>query len=80
MIDIDSPFTMVVMIVLIAVGAGVINNYMKLKADRGGASEQEGEIARLRSEVDTLKRRVATLERLAVDKDARLSEEISRLA
>ena len=32
--EINSPFTMIVIIVLIAVGAGVINNYIKMKANR----------------------------------------------
>jgi len=38
------------------------------------------ELDRLRGEVAALKQRVSTLERLAVDKDASLREEISRLA
>lgn len=80
MIDIDSPFTMVVMIVLIAVGAGVINNWIKLKNEAGSTAEDAAEVESLKAEVTALKRRVATLERLAVDKDANLREEISRLA
>ena len=80
MFDIDSPFTMVVFIVLIAVGAGVVNNYLKLRTERGTNAEDTVEIDRLKAEVRELKSRVATLERLATDKDARLSDEISRLA
>ena len=80
MFDIDSPFTMVVMIVLIAVGAGVVNNWIKLRQEQGGNVEDAAEIDRLRAEVRELKSRVATLERLATDKDRTLSDEISRLA
>jgi len=78
--DIDSPFTMVVLIVLIAVGAGVINNYFKMKAETKDNAADTVELDKLRGEVAALKQRVSTLERLAVDKDASLREEISRLA
>ncbi|MEL6957110.1 MAG: hypothetical protein AAFO88_10755 [Pseudomonadota bacterium] len=78
--DIDSPFTMVVLIVLIAVGAGVLNNYFKMKAEAKNTAVDEAELERLRGEVATLKQRVSTLEHLAVDKDATLRDEISRLA
>ena len=80
MFEIDSPFTMVVFIVLIAVGAGVVNNWIKLRREQGSTAEDAVEIDRLNAEIRDLKARVATLERLATDKDARLSEEISRLA
>jgi len=78
--DIDSPFTMVVLIVLIAVGAGVINNYFKMKAEAKDNAADTVELDRLRGELAALKQRVSTLERLSVDKDASLREEISRLA
>lgn len=78
--DIDSPFTMVVLIVLIAVGAGVLNNYFKMKSEARNNAADDVELEKLRSEVATLKQRVSTLERLAVDKDASLKDEISRLA
>ncbi len=78
--DIDSPFTMVVLIVLIAVGAGVINNYFKMKAEAKNNAADTVELEKLRGEVVALKQRVSTLERLAIDKDTSLREEISRLA
>lgn len=71
---------MIVMIVLIGVGAGVINNWIKMKRETGHTEENSAELDSLREEVSALKRRVATLERLAVDKDSHLREEISRLA
>jgi len=77
--DIDSPFTMVVLIVLIAVGAGVVNNYLKMKSQQRGDVADNAEVQQLRGEVAELKRRVATLERLAVDRDRALQEEIARL-
>ncbi|MEM9740064.1 MAG: hypothetical protein AAF829_09360 [Pseudomonadota bacterium] len=78
--DIYSPFTMVVLIVLIAVGAGVLNNYFKMKSEAKLNATDDVEIEKLRAEVAGLKQRVSTLERLAVDKDTRLRDEISRLA
>jgi cell division protein FtsB len=71
---------MVVLIVLIGVGAGVVNNWMKLKHESSGSVEDAAELESLRAEVAALKRRVATLERLAIDKDTHLRDEISRLA
>lgn len=80
MFDPYSPFSMVVMIVLIAVGAGVINNYLKLKAEGANNAADDGEIRAMREEIAALKSRVRVLEEIAVDKDTRLKEEISRLA
>ena len=78
--EISSPFTMVVLIVLIAVTAGTIKNWLEIRAkhqDAGGAAE---DVAAMRAEIDQLKERVRNLERLATDSDRRLDEEISRLA
>ena len=77
--DVDSPFTMVVLIVLIAVGAGVINNYLKLKNEQSGNAADTEELARLKDDVARLKERVRVLEQITTDKDRRLSDEISRL-
>lgn len=76
----DSPFTMVVLIVLICVGAGVINNYFKVRANRSDDAASEEEIHRMKANIDRLSERVRVLEKLATDEDARLREEISRLA
>ncbi len=78
--DIDSPFTMVVLIVLIAVGAGIINNWLKLRGSRESDAPSADEMARLKADLDRLNERVRVLERLATDNDRRLHDEISRLA
>ena len=41
MFEIDSPFTMVVLIVLIAVGAGVIKNWIKTRGNREADEETQ---------------------------------------
>ncbi len=78
--DIDSPFTMVVLIVLIAVGAGVIKTWIEA---RGNASADEETVLRvedLEREVLKLRDRVKVLEKITTDGDSHLREEISRLA
>lgn len=80
MFDIDSPFTMVVMIVLISVGAGVVNNYLKTKTNTRVDADLDDELHKMRVEVDQLRERVRVLETIATDKDRTLRDEISRLA
>mgnify|MGYP003133600876 FL=1 len=78
--EINSPFTMIVIIVLVCVGAGVINNYLKVKADREDGAANQADLDKMRMEVERLKDRVRVLETIATDKDQRLSEEIRKLA
>ena len=78
--EINSPFTMVVIIVLISVGAGVINNYFKMRAGRESDAESQADVERMQGEIDRLTERVRVLETIATDKDERLREEIRRLA
>jgi cell division protein FtsL len=73
------PFSMVVAIVAISVGAGVLNNYFKTKHLNARNVDQDREIGDLRAEVAKLTDRVKVLERLAVDDDKQLASEISRL-
>lgn len=87
MFDIDSPFTMVVFIVLIATAAGVFNNWIKTQGNREASdaeakahAETRAELEKMRREVDRLNERVAVLETIATDKDERLREEFRRLA
>lgn len=73
-----NPFEMVVLIVAIVVIGRVIaqrNRGRGIAADPVAATEN----ARLRSEVQQLKDRIATLERIAVDKRSRLADEIDAL-
>ena len=76
----DDPFSMVVAIVLISVGAGVINNYLKLRTNHASDATNGQDIARMQSDIDQLTHRIAVLERIVTDRDRTLSEEISRLA
>ena len=78
--EISSPFTMVVIIVLISVGAGVINNYLKMRNNRAEDAVSEEALFKLRKDVERLTERVRVLETLATDEDKRLRDEIRRLA
>lgn len=74
------PFQMVVIIVLISVGAGTINNYLKMKHNRAADMASDAAFERMSDEVARLKERVRVLEKIVTDGDQRLREEISRLA
>ena len=80
MIEIDSPFTMVVCIVLIAVGAGVIKTWIETRANGAADEETRLRMEDLEKEVIRLRDRVKVLEKITTDEDNRLREEISRLA
>lgn len=73
------PFSMVVAIVAISVGAGVLNNYFKMKQTTQRNVDQDRELADVKAEVAKLQDRVRVLEKLAVDGDRQLSAEINRL-
>lgn len=76
----DSPFTMVVLIVLIAVGAGVIKTWLETRANSGADAETRLRMADTEREVDRLRERVKVLEKITTDGDRNLRDEISRLA
>ncbi len=78
--DINSPFTMVVLIVLIAVGAGVIKTWIETRANSTADEETRLRMEDLEREVIRLRDRVKVLEKITTDGDNRLREEISRLA
>lgn len=73
------PFSMVVAIVAISVGAGVLNNYFKMKQTTQRNVDQDRELSDVKAEVAKLQDRVRVLEKLAVDADRQLSAEINRL-
>ncbi|MBI1340522.1 hypothetical protein GC169_10005 [bacterium] len=75
----DEPFSMVVAIVAISVGAGVINNWLKMRQASARNVDQDREIGDLKAQVGKLTERVNVLEKLTLDADRKLSAEISRL-
>ena len=74
------PILMVVLIVLISVGAGVVNNYLKLKANSASDTTSDADFQKVLGEVDRLKERVRVLEKIVTDQERQLSEEIRKLA
>jgi cell division protein FtsB len=70
-------FEMVVLVVAITVFGRIIMQHMRNRERQ--APDAEAENRRLKSEVDELKQRIATLERIAVDKRHRLADEIDAL-
>jgi cell division protein FtsB len=73
-----NPFEMVVLIVAIVMIARVVISRNRSRAaseDPAAAADN----ARLRNEVQQLKDRVVTLERIAIDKRSRLADEIDAL-
>lgn len=73
-----NPFEMVVIIVaLVTLGSVLKAGVGKKRQAHGDAAIQEN--AQLRTEMAQLKDRIATLERLAVDRRQRLADEIDAL-
>ena len=75
-----NPFEMIVIIVLICVGAGVVNHYFRMKANRQADAASDADMDRVLGEVNRLKERVRVLEKIATDQERQLSEEIRKLA
>ena len=71
---------MVVLIVLIAVGAGVIKTWIETRANSTADEETRLRMEDLEREVIRLRDRVKVLEKITTDGDNRLRDEISRLA
>ncbi len=71
----DSVFTMVVLIVLIACGAGVVNNYLRTQRQVAKAAPGEDVLA----ELDQLRERVEVLEKIVTDDKYHLNQELDRL-
>lgn len=82
-----NPFEMVVLIVaivtvgrIIAARNGIDIGGRSRRRDRGGYNPQlTADNDRMRDEITQLKDRIATLERLAVDRRSRLADEIDAL-
>ena len=73
-------FTMVVVIVVVGCVASSFDNWVKHKNKAAKNQAQDQELESLRADVMRLTERVRVLEKLATDDDARLRQEISRLA
>jgi hypothetical protein len=73
------PFSMVVAIVALSVGAGVVNNWIKMKQATQRNVDQDRELSEVKAEVAKLADRVRVLEKITVDSDRQLSAEINRL-
>lgn len=68
-------FTMVAIIVVVSCGAGVLNNYLKMKS-KTAPEEEEGETLQ---ELDALRSRVEVLETIVTDEKYQLRSEIDAL-
>jgi phage shock protein B len=77
--DIESPFSMVVLIVAIVFGANIWRTHMLTRARRTRSSEDLAVIASLTDQVERLAQRVQVLEKLATDDDRKLAREIEGL-
>lgn len=72
-----NTFEMVVLIVLISVVAGVVNNYIK---NRGSmASQGSDEVGARLAQLDSLEERVRTLEKIVTDRNFELREKFRDL-
>jgi cell division protein FtsB len=74
-----NPFEMVVLIVAIVVIGRIFASRARHRQGIEGDPAAAAENARLRNEIQQLKDRIATLERIAVDKRHRLADEIDAL-
>jgi hypothetical protein len=74
------PFQMVVVIVLISVGAGVLKNYFKMKANQQADAASDKDVQRMQADIERLKERVHVLEKIVTDNDRQLADEIRKLA
>lgn len=72
-----NTFEMVVLIVLISVVAGVVNNYIKSRVDSAGAASEE--LAEKLARLELLEERVQTLERIVTNRDFELKEKFRNL-
>lgn len=74
------PFTMVVAIVALSVGASLVGKWLKMRADMPADLASQSEVAAMREDITRLKERVRVLEKIVTDNERALSEEIRRLA
>lgn len=76
---VSSPFTMVVLIVLIVFGAKIWRTHMLTRASAGRSRDDDRATQSMQAQIDRLTDRVAVLEKLITDDDRNLAREIDRL-
>lgn len=74
------PFTMVIAIVAITVGAGLVKTWLNARASAPADMASQSDLVAMRDEIGRLKDRVRVLEKIVTDNERALSEEIRRLA
>jgi len=78
MFEIDNPFTMVVLIVMIVFGSKMYMETVRLKRQQNEFVD-DSEADALKKEVSDLRDRVRNLERIVTDKEHNLARDIERL-
>ncbi len=78
MFEIDNPFTMVVLIVMIVFGSKMYMETVRLKRQQNEFVD-DSEADALKKEVSDLRDRVRNLERIVTDKEQNLARDIERL-
>ncbi len=73
-------FTMVAIIVVAGCLAGIVTTWLETRAKEVEHGAGQADIDRMNAEIEKLQDRVRILEKLATDEEARLREQISRLA
>ena len=70
-------FTFVIIVVIIACGSGVVNNYMKNQRERNLMSGEEDEV--VYQELAVLRERIEVLEKIVTDEKYQLERDLNRL-
>ncbi|MEM9623444.1 MAG: hypothetical protein AAF993_17485 [Pseudomonadota bacterium] len=68
-------FTMVAIIVVVSVGAGVVNNYLKTQRGKHNLQHQQD----INQELEVLRKRVEVLEKIVTDDKYQLNKELDKL-
>ncbi|RUO44078.1 hypothetical protein CWE15_02575 [Aliidiomarina taiwanensis] len=73
-----NPFSMVVIIVVASLVAGIVGKIVQLKYENKSGTDNET-VSSLKNDVERLKERVKTLEALVTDQSYRVKSEIDKL-
>ena len=69
-------FTFVIIVVIIACGSGVVNNYMKNQRERNLTGEEDEAVYQ---ELAVLRERIEVLEKIVTDEKYQLERDLNRL-